>query len=106
MELSYKKCNKVTDKLKFVNLFREEGNVVGRHKEMPGRTYEVIYQDDNEATVKCTYLCPYCNEDATTQITVYSNGFDLLDSGGFFEPLECEHCNKTTNVRFFRNQRI
>jgi len=98
-------CVILIGKQEFVDLLREE-NVLGRHKEMPGRTYEVIYQDDHEATVKCTYLCPYCNQETTAQITVYSDGFDLLVSGGFFEPLECEYCNKTTDVRFWSNQRI
>jgi len=79
---------------------------MGRHKGMPGRTYEVIYQDDHEATVKCTYLCPYCNQETTAQMTAYSGGFDLLNSGGFFERLKCEYCNKITDVRFCGDQRI
>lgn len=29
---------------------------MGRHKEMPGYTYEVKYKVDNEVTIKCTYL--------------------------------------------------
>jgi len=79
---------------------------MGRHKQTPGRTYEVLYQDDYKATVKCTYLCPYCNQETTAQITVHSDGFDLLNSGGFFEPLECKDCSKTADVRFWSNQRI
>ena len=79
---------------------------MGRHKEMPGYTYSVIYQDDREATVQCTYLCPYCNQDATAQITVYSDWFYQLESGGFYTPLNCNSCNETTDVRFWSNQRI
>ena len=29
---------------------------MGRNKEMPGHTYDLKYKDDNEVTVKCTYL--------------------------------------------------
>ena len=79
---------------------------MGRHKQMPGYSYEVVYQDDHEATVKYTYLCPYCDQDTTAQKTVYPDWFNLLDSGCFYDSLECEHCNKIADVRFFRNQRI
>lgn len=79
---------------------------MGRHKEMPGYTYAVIYQDDHEATVKCTYLCPYCNQDTTAQLTVYSDWFYQLEAGAFYTPLDCGSCNETTNVRFWSNQRI
>lgn len=73
---------------------------MGRHKQMPGRMYEIICQDSNEAIVNCTYLCPYCNQETTTQITVPASGFDILERGVFFEPLICEICDKITDVRF------
>jgi len=79
---------------------------MGRHKQMPGKTYKVIFQDDQEAKVICTYLCPYCKLDTTVKITVNSTGFDLLESGGFYEPLECFHCNKISDVRFWQSSRI
>jgi hypothetical protein len=79
---------------------------MGRHKQMPGRTYEVIYQDDREATVKCAYLCLYCNQETTAQITVHSDDFHLIDFDGFYDALVCEHCNKTGDVRYWRTQRI
>ncbi|CZQ86506.1 hypothetical protein SAMN05216375_1024 [Trichococcus ilyis] len=79
---------------------------MGRHKQMPGKTYKIIFQNDQEAKVICTYLCPYCNLDTTVQITVNATGFDLLESGGFYEPLECPHCNKISDVRFWQSSRI
>lgn len=79
---------------------------MARHKQMPGRSYEVIYQDKHEAIVKCTYLCPYCNQETTVEMAVSSDGFDLLNSGGFFELLECGYCNKIADVRYCSNNRI
>ncbi|WP_426349406.1 hypothetical protein ACPWSR_16965 [Alloiococcus sp. CFN-8] len=79
---------------------------MGRHKQMPGRTYKIVSQNSSEAIVDCTYLCPYCDQETTVQITVNSDGFDLIERGGFYEPLTCEYCNKTTDVRFFKGNKI
>lgn len=73
---------------------------------MPGRNYEVTYQDDNEATVESSHLCPYCNQETTALFTAGADGFALLEIGSFFEPLECENCHKIADVRFFSNNRI
>ena len=78
---------------------------MARHKQMPGRIYEIIQKDNKEAIVKCTYLCPYCNQETTDTITVPADGFGMLETGGFFEPLDCEHCGKTTDVRFYKGNR-
>lgn len=79
---------------------------MGRHKQMPGKSYSIINQTDQEAHVEFTYLCPYCMQDTNVQTTVNAVGFDALESGGFYEPLVCYHCNKTTDVRFWRSNRI
>jgi len=79
---------------------------MGRHKQMPGKAYTVINQTAQEAQVKFTYLCPYCMQDTTVQEIVKSDGFDALKSGGFYEPLVCEHCNKTSDVRFWLSNKI
>lgn len=80
--------------------------IMGRHKQMPGKSYMVINQTDQEAQVEFTYLCPYCMKDTNVQITVNVAGFDALESGGFYKPLACEHCKKTTDARFWRSNRV
>lgn len=76
------------------------------NKQMPGRTYEIISKDDYSATIEATYLCPYCNQEVQVQFTVYSDAFEIIERGGFFEPLTCGVCGKTTDVRFWGNQKI
>lgn len=79
---------------------------MGRHKQMLGKTYTVISQKTQEAQVAFTYLCPYCMKDTNVNVTVNAEGFDALESGGFYEPLTCEHCNKIADVRFWRSNRV
>lgn len=73
------------------------------HKQMPGRTYHITYNDDSTATVECTYLCPYCNQDTTSSFAANIDAFDLLERGVFFESLKCDLCGKVTDVRFMSN---
>ncbi len=79
---------------------------MGRHKQMPGRTYRIVSQSSSLITVECTYLCPYCMKNATATFEAPVDRMDLLERGGFFEPLTCSSCGKISDVRFFRNNRI
>jgi transcription elongation factor Elf1 len=76
------------------------------NKQMPGRTYHIAYNDDSIATVECTYLCPYCNQDTTSGFTAKIDTFDLLERGVFFESLKCDLCGKVTDVRFMSNTKV
>ncbi len=76
------------------------------HKQIPGKTYQVLYHSDHSATVSCTYLCPYCNQNASVSFEVNANSTVLLEKGGFFESLHCDLCGKVTDVRFWHNNKI
>ena len=76
------------------------------NKQIPGRSFRIIYREE-DAIGEFTYLCPYCNE-MTLVRKVYSKDksvYDILESGLFYEPLDCENCGKTTDVRFLPNMR-
>lgn len=62
--------------------------------------YEVTRKTENFATVDCWYICPYCGEETGSILTVYPEAFDLLENGGFYEPLSCTHCNEKADVMF------
>lgn len=76
------------------------------HKQMPGRTYHVVNHGDNSATVNCTYMCPYCNQNTTASFEANADATDLFERGGFFEPLRCDQCGKVTDVRFWHSNKI
>lgn len=75
------------------------------HKQMPGYTYHIDYHDDCSATVNCTYLCPYCNQDTTASFEAAADTSELLEQGGFFEPLRCSQCGRVTDVRFWKSNK-
>ena len=78
---------------------------MARHKQMPGETYRIVGQDNSSATVEFSYLCPYCMNHTTVTKTYYSD-FNLLETGLFYDALECGECGKTTDVRFVKANRI
>lgn len=78
---------------------------MSRYKEMPGESYQIVEQDSSSATVEFTYLCPYCRNQATAVKTYYSD-FEKLENGMFFDSLTCDNCGKTSNVRYYRSNRI
>ncbi len=75
------------------------------HKQMPGRTYHIEYCGDS-ATIECTYLCPYCEEATTSNFTAGPDAFEMLERGGWFEPLRCDLCGKISDVRFWVGNKI
>lgn len=77
-----------------------------RHKQMPGMTYQIISQDERQAVVEYTYLCPHCIRKAKVQSAVYSADYGRLETGGFYDALTCSECGKITNVRFWRTMKI
>ena len=79
---------------------------MGRHRQMPGMTYQVISQNENQATLEYTYLCPYCMRKSTVRSTVYPADYDRLETGGFYDALECSECGKKADVRFWLTMRI
>lgn len=76
------------------------------HKQMPGRTYHINYRGDDFATVECIYLCPYCNQDATACFDVDADAASRAEQGAFFEPVRCDFCGKTTDVSFWKSNKI
>lgn len=76
------------------------------HKQMPGKTYHINYHSDDSATVECTYLCPYCNQETSSNFQANCNATALVEQGGFFESLHCDLCGKVTDVRFWQSNKI
>ncbi len=76
------------------------------HKQMPGRTYHINYHGDGSATIECTYLCPYCNQDTTSRFEANADATALVEQGGFFEPLHCDLCGKVADIRFWQSNKI
>lgn len=76
------------------------------HKQMPGRTYHITYYGNQSLSVDCTYLCPYCEQVTMVSFEAQADAADLLERGGFFEPLRCGWCGKVTDVRFWQNNKI
>ena len=77
-----------------------------KHREMPGMTYRIISQDALQAILEYTYLCPYCMRKSMVQSKVYPSDYERLETGGFFDSLDCSECGKTTDVRFWQAMRI
>ena len=76
------------------------------HKQMPGRTYRIMYHENRSSTVDCTYFCPYCEQNTTSSFEANADVADQLERGGFFEPLRCDLCGKVTDVRFWQSNKI
>ncbi len=77
-----------------------------KHKQMPGMTYRVISQNESQAILEYTYLCPYCMRKSMVQSKVYPADYARLETGGFYDALECSECGKTTDVRFWQAMKI
>lgn len=75
------------------------------HKQMIGKSYHIVYNAES-AAVECTYNCPYCNQDTIASFIANPDAYDVLERGGFFEPLHCNLCGKVTDVRFWSNNKI
>lgn len=78
---------------------------MGRNRGAAGMAYEVVYKNESEVTVTYTYCCPYCNGVSTAQ-KEYFEGLNIIERGLFYEPLECMHCAKITDVRFLPHNRV
>ena len=76
------------------------------HKQMPGKTYHINFHVDRSATVDCTYLCPYCNQNTTASFEANANTTEILEKGGFFESLRCDLCGKITDVRYYHDSKV
>ena len=75
------------------------------HKQIPGRTYHINYHGDGSATIECSYLCPYCNQDTTSSFEISADLTAQAEQGAFFEPLQCDLCGKITDVRFWKSSK-
>lgn len=73
---------------------------------MPGMTYRVKAQDERQAAVEYTYLCPYCMRRSTVQSVVYPSDYERLETGGFYDALACSECGKTADVRFWHTMKV
>lgn len=73
-----------------------------KNKQMPGMTYQVISQNESQAILEYTYLCPYCMRKSTVRSSVYPADYERLETGGFYDALDCSECGRTADVRFWR----
>ena len=76
------------------------------HQSITGRTYQIRYHGDRSVTVNCTYLCPYCKQVTNASFEANGDAVDIIERGGFFEPLQCDLCGKVSDVRFYSNNKI
>ena len=76
------------------------------YKQTPGRTYHINYHEDGSATIECSYLCPYCNQDTTAGFEVNADATAQVEQGGFFESISCDLCGRVTDVRFWKSNQI
>lgn len=77
-----------------------------KNRQTPGMTYRVLSQNVSQAILEYTYLCPYCMRKTTVRSTVYPADYERLETGGFYDVLDCGECGKTTDVRFWRTMKI
>lgn len=77
-----------------------------RHKQMPGMTYQIISQDERQAELEYTYLCPYCMRKSVVRSVVHSPDYERLETGGFFDAITCSKCRQVTDVRFWKTMKI
>ena len=73
---------------------------------MPGQSYKILSQDEHCARVEYRWLCPYCERQVSTQSAVYPADYERLETGGFYDALECPSCGKTADVRYWKTTRI
>lgn len=73
---------------------------------MPGMSYQVISQNERLATLKYTWICPYCMRKATAHSTVYPSDYKRLETGGFCDALACSECGKVADVRFWKTMKV
>ena len=77
-----------------------------KNKQMPGMTYQVISQNESQAILEYTYLCPYCMRKSTVRSSVFPADYERLETGGFYDALACSECGKIADVRFWRTMKI
>ena len=77
-----------------------------KHRQMPGQSYKILSQDEHCARVEYRWLCPYCERQVSTQSAVYPADYERLETGGFYDALECPSCGKTADVRYWKTTRI
>lgn len=65
-----------------------------------------LMNNDCEAVVEYRWLCPYCERQVSTQSAVYPADYERLETGGFYDALECPSCGKTADVRYWKTTRI
>lgn len=77
-----------------------------KHRQMPGMSYRIVSQNVNQTILECTYLCPYCMRQSTVRTVIYPADYERLETGGFYDSLDCSECGKTADVRFWHNMKI
>ena len=79
---------------------------MSKHKQMPGMTYRIVAQDERQAVLECTYLCPYCMRKATVRSVAYPADYDRLETGDFYDALACSECGKVADIRFWQAMKV
>lgn len=72
------------------------------YRNMIGKSYTIGFCGD-KIKVDCIYRCPYCEKETEDNFTVPIDKLSLIERGGWFETLKCEHCEKIANVRFWHD---
>lgn len=80
---------------------------MGRYKEIPGISYEILHYDEYKATIEYTYFCPRCKREITEQTTIFDSDDYINIYASFVAPFECECGDNTyTHIKIWGDSRI
>lgn len=78
---------------------------MGRRRRTSGKSYQVLEQTKYSAKINGVYLCPYCGKDSQTEFLLESINTDAAMQRGFFQTLECTHCQRVAIIKFCAEHR-
>ena len=76
------------------------------NRQQLGASYKILGQNENQAEVEYSWLCPYCGLKTKIRSIVYPTDYERLETGGFYDSLGCSLCGKSADVRFWRSMKV
>ena len=68
--------------------------------------YRLVEKLDDSMIVEYIFDCSNCNTEAGILVTVDSWAHELIENGGFAEPLKCPNCHEEYDVFFSSGSKI
>ena len=78
---------------------------MGRRRRTSGKNYRVLEQTKKKKKIAGSYLCPYCGKDSQAEFLLEAINSDTAMQRGFFQNLECTHCQKVSIIKFCAEHR-